>query len=80
MPPEANLKKLLCFDELIEAETAEGYAWPQFDEKTASTICYTSGTTGDPKGVVYSHRAAVLQTMTASSFEFMPGHREGVRG
>ena len=78
--PEVNLPKPVhCYEELLAAEDATGFEWPLFDEKTASTICYTSGTTGNPKGVVYSHRAAILQTMVCSSFEFMPGHKEGVR-
>ncbi len=78
--PEVNLPKpVYCYEELLAAEDNTGFDWPQFDEKSASTICYTSGTTGNPKGVVYSHRAAILQTMVCSSFEFMPGHKEGVR-
>lgn len=44
------------------ASGAEAFDWPDFDENTAVTMCYTSGTTGDPKGVLYSHRALVLQS------------------
>ena len=80
MPAEIKLSKPVhCYEDLLAAETDMGFEWPSFDEKSASTICYTSGTTGNPKGVVYSHRAAVLQAMTCSSFEFLPGHQEGVR-
>ena len=77
--PETKLAKVMCYEDLIDAEDDAGFVWPTFDEKTASTICYTSGTTGNPKGVVYSHRAAVLQTMMCSHFDFIPGHQEGVR-
>lgn len=43
----------------------DGEAWPSFDERTASTLCYTSGTTGNPKGVLYSHRSTVLHALSA---------------
>ena len=50
-----------AYEDLI-ANESDGFDWPEFDENTAVAMCYTSGTTGDPKGVVYSHRALVLQT------------------
>jgi len=66
MPVKTSLAPLLCYEELIAAET-DAYEWPQFDERTASTLCYTSGTTGDPKGVLYSHRSALLTSMLISN-------------
>ena len=65
MPAQTSLPNLLCFEELVEAENGD-YRWPSFDENTASSICYTSGTTGNPKGAVYSHRSSLLHAMAAA--------------
>jgi 3-(methylthio)propionyl---CoA ligase len=62
LPPGATLH---CYETLMAA-TDEGFAWPAFDENTASALCYTSGTTGRPKGVLYSHRSAVLHAYAAN--------------
>ncbi|MCY1338889.1 Long-chain-fatty-acid--CoA ligase [compost metagenome] len=60
MPQQTGIANLLCYEELTEAD--DGFEWPVFDENTASSLCYTSGTTGDPKGVLYSHRSTLLHT------------------
>jgi fatty-acyl-CoA synthase len=60
--PEHHLGELLDYDTLLAAENAE-FSWPALDERSAAAMCYTSGTTGNPKGVVYSHRSQVLHAM-----------------
>lgn len=64
--PDTSLENVMCYEELLEPESNE-YEWPELDENTAVSLCYTSGTTGNPKGVLYSHRAVVLQSYAASS-------------
>lgn len=53
---------LLCYEELLDGQP-ETYDWPQMDENTAAGLCYTSGTTGNPKGALYSHRSTVLHAL-----------------
>ena len=59
MPRETKIANLLCYEDLI-ASSSDDYAWPLFDENSAASLCYTSGTTGNPKGALYSHRSTVL--------------------
>ena len=64
--PETSLPNALCYEDLL-AEQDGDFAWPGFDEKTAAAMCYTSGTTGNPKGVLYSNRSCVVHAMMAAS-------------
>jgi fatty-acyl-CoA synthase len=60
--PESDIPNLLCYEDLMNAENPD-FEWPDFDENTACGLCYTSGTTGNPKGALYSHRSTVLHAM-----------------
>jgi len=61
MPAGSKIPNLLCYEELLAAASPE-FTWPVFDEQSASSLCYTSGTTGNPKGALYSHRSTMLHT------------------
>ena len=63
--PKASVPNLLCYEELLEREDGN-YEWPLLDEWTAAGLCYTSGTTGNPKGVLYSNRSTILHAYAAS--------------
>ncbi len=65
MPAPGKVPNLLCYEDLI-AEASPDFDWPSFDENTASSLCYTSGTTGNPKGALYSHRSTLLHTYAAA--------------
>ena len=60
--PETTLPNALCYETLL-ADEEPAYEWPDLDEHTASALCYTSGTTGNPKGTLYSHRSTVLHAL-----------------
>src|SRR5262249_50311 len=66
MPASSKVPRLLCYEELIEGKPGT-ITWPTFDERTASSLCYTSGTTGNPKGVLYAHRSTVIHSMMMRS-------------
>jgi 3-(methylthio)propionyl---CoA ligase len=68
MPAADGIPNLRCYEELI-AGRSEQFAWPEFDEHTGAVLCYTSGTTGNPKGVLVSHRSMLLNAMVIC----MPG-------
>jgi 3-(methylthio)propionyl---CoA ligase len=61
MPRHADWRGLLCYEALLAAASPD-FSWPEFDEHAACALCYTSGTTGEPKGVLYSNRSMLLHT------------------
>ncbi len=61
--PNTGLPTVWCYEDLLEPED-DDYPWPVLEERTACGLCYTSGTTGHPKGVLYSNRSAILHSMS----------------
>ncbi len=76
-PLTASGKDVIRYDDLLDGQSTD-YDWPSLDEKSAAAMCYTSGTTGNPKGVVYSHRSSYLHSMAvcaANSIGLADGDR-----
>ena len=65
MPDVKGVANVVNYEDWLAAQSS-AYTWPQFDENTASSLCYTSGTTGNPKGVLYSHRSNMLHAYAAA--------------
>ncbi len=65
MPADSPVPNLLCYEDLL-ASSSDDYEWPLFDENSASSLCYTSGTTGNPKGALYSHRSTMLHSYASA--------------
>ncbi len=68
LPSDSGIANLVSYEAWIAKQSTD-YAWPQFDENLASSLCYTSGTTGNPKGVLYSHRSTMLHAMASASVD-----------
>jgi fatty-acyl-CoA synthase len=65
LPAETGITGLSSYEAWI-ADESEAYVWPQFDERSAAALCYTSGTTGNPKGALYSHRSTMLHAFAGA--------------
>lgn len=65
-----SLENVLSYEDLLDGQPSD-YEWPSFDERLASSLCYTSGTTGEPKGVLYNHRSTVLHALGAAQMGAM---------
>lgn len=75
--PGVPADRLLCWEDVIGRQSTH-YDWPEFDEFSASSLCYTSGTTGNPKGVLYSHRSTMLHTLMAAARDTIDIHSGSV--
>jgi acyl-CoA synthetase (AMP-forming)/AMP-acid ligase II len=65
LPADSGIPNLMSYEALLAKQSAS-YAWPELDENTASSMCYTSGTTGNPKAALYSHRSTLLHAYAAA--------------
>jgi acyl-CoA synthetase (AMP-forming)/AMP-acid ligase II len=65
LPMDSGIPNLISYEDLIAGQSAQ-YNWPELDENTASSMCYTSGTTGNPKAALYSHRSTLLHAYAAA--------------
>jgi len=65
MPKETKIANLMCYEDLVRSHSDQ-FEWPLFDENSASSLCYTSGTTGNPKGALYSHRSTLLHSYASA--------------
>ena len=63
--PASALTNVLCYEELVDGHS-DDFDWPDFDENNASSLCYTSGTTGNPKGALYSHRSTIIHAYASA--------------
>jgi fatty-acyl-CoA synthase len=66
--PDTKLSNVICYENLL-ATADDDYRWPVFDERTASSLCYTSGTTGNPKGVLFSNRSTILHSYAVCTMD-----------
>ena len=65
LPADTGIPGLVSYEAWVQGQSTQ-YTWPEFDENTASSLCYTSGTTGNPKGALYSHRSTILHAYAAA--------------
>jgi len=75
--PETSLPNVMCYESLIASES-EVFDWPELDDEQGATLCYTSGTTGNPKGVLYSHRSTIIHALGSAQREGLDINSESV--